>query len=278
MKQNQYLVPAAILALAIVILIVAFKPNKESVSNDGMSKETTTLATPSARGGVTAPEMLPLLAKVTELTEKTVQSQNEARSAQNEAQSAKSQAEQLASKLRAANQALEMSQQEVARLAKTIQDANDRSIKVGMHISKAVSQIGSPSEIVAFPLKFSEVYLKIDWGNKYDEPHRGNIEYLTKLRYKYATGKDSVYWSEISSTPSVGVNLSPKPSVRRLAPPTSVENSLRVLYDDFRQARSQDPHSIENDDQAWLIGDQWIFIDKNKIITAIGPSQYTAKK
>ena len=86
MKQNQYLVPAAILALAIVILIVAFKPNKESVS-DGMSKETTTLATPSARGGVTAPEMLPLLAKVTELTEKTVQSQNEARSAQNEAQS-----------------------------------------------------------------------------------------------------------------------------------------------------------------------------------------------
>ena len=150
MKQNQYLVPAAILALAIVILIVAFKPNKESVSNDGMSKETTTLATPSARGGVTAPEMLPLLAKVTELTEKTVQSQNEAQSAQKEAQSAKNQAEQLASKLRAANQALEMSQQEVARLAKTIQDANDRSIKVGMHIDEAVRRIGSPSEILCY--------------------------------------------------------------------------------------------------------------------------------
>ena len=247
MKQNQYLVPAAILALALVILIVAFKPSKESTS-DGMSKETTTLATPSARGGVTAPEMLPLLAKVTELTEKTVQSQNEAQSAQKEAQSAKNQAEQLASKLRAANQALEMSQQEVARLAKTIQDANDRSIKVGMHISKAVSQIGSPSEIVAFPLKFSEVYLKIDWDK--DWAHRKEINYLETLRYKYAYGNNS--------------------------------NSFKIahwnLYDDFRQARSQDPHSIENDDQAWLIGDQWIFIDKNKIITAIGPSQYTTKK
>ena len=257
MKQNQYLVPAAILALAIVILIVAFKPNKESVSNDGMSKETTTLATPSARGGVTAPEMLPLLAKVTELTEKTVQSQNEAQSAQKEAQSAKNQAEQLASKLRAANQALEMSQQEVARLAKTIQDANDRSIKVGMHISKAVSQIGSPSEIVAFPLKFSEVYLKIDWGKKWFEPHRENIEYLKTLRYKYALGErySNGGW---------------KDSEFKISP--------WDLYDDFRQARSQDPHSIENDDQAWLIGDQWIFIDKNKIITAIGPSQYTTKK
>ena len=254
MKQNQYLVPAAILALAIVILIVAFKPNKESVSNDGMSKETTTLATPSARGGVTAPEMLPLLAKVTELTEKTVQSQNEAQSAQKEAQSAKNQAEQLASKLRAANQALEMSQQEVARLAKTIQDANDRSIKVGMHISKAVSQIGSPSEIVAFPLKFSEVYLKIDWGKEWIQSHRENIEYLKTLRYKYAYGSNSVV----------------KYSEFKIA--------HWKLYDDFRQARSQDPHSIENDDQAWLIGDQWIFIDKNKIITAIGPSQYTTKE
>ena len=126
MKQNQYLVPAAILALAVVILIVAFKPNKESVS-DGMSKETTTLATPSARGGVTAPEMLPLLAKVTELTEKTVQSQNEFRFAQNDAQIAKNQAAQLASEVRAANQALEMSQQEVARLAKIIQNENTES-------------------------------------------------------------------------------------------------------------------------------------------------------
>ena len=69
MKQNQYLIPVAILALAVVILIVAFKPNKESVS-DGMSKETTTLATPSARGGVTAPEMLPLLAKLLNLQRK----------------------------------------------------------------------------------------------------------------------------------------------------------------------------------------------------------------
>lgn len=138
MKQNQYLIPAAIVALALVILIVAFKPNNE----------TTTLATPSARGGVTAPEMLPLLAKVTELTEKTVQSQNEARSAQNEVQLAKNQAAQLASEVRAANQALEIAQQEVARLAKIIQDANDRSIKVGMHIDEAVRRIGSPSHII----------------------------------------------------------------------------------------------------------------------------------
>ncbi len=217
-----------------------------------MSKETTTLATPSARGGVTAPEMLPLLAKVTELTEKTVQSQNEARSAQNEAQSAKSQAEQLAGKLRAANQALEMSQQEVARLAKTIQDANDRSIKVGMHISKAVSQIGSPSEIVAFPLKFSEVYLKIDWDKDWN--YFNDINNLETLRYKYAFGSNGA------------------------ARYSRFKIAHWKLYDDFRQARSQDPHSIENDDQAWLIGDQWIFIDKNKIITAIGPSQYTTKK
>lgn len=120
MKQNQYLVPAAIIALAMVILIVVLKPNQESLSNDGVSKETTKLARPSARGGVTAPEILPPLAEVTELTEKTVQSQNEA-------QSAKNQAAQLTSRLSAANQALEMSQQEVARLAKIIQDKNTES-------------------------------------------------------------------------------------------------------------------------------------------------------
>ena len=234
MKQNQYLVPAAILALAIVILIVAFKPNKESVSNDGMSKETTTLATPSARGGVTAPEMLPLLAKVTELTEKTVQSQNEARSAQNEAQSAKSQAEQLAGKLRAANQALEMSQQEVARLAKTIQDANDRSIRVGMHIDEAVSRIGSPREILCYR----------DYSSSW-------------MRTKYTIGN---------------VNSSGNEKEK-----ATWKYSFTLIERDMKSAQRQDPAMNKNDDQAWLIGMQWIFIDKNKIITSVGPSQYDFK-
>ena len=220
MKQNQYLVPAAILALAIVILIVAFKPNKESVS-DGMSKETTTLATPSARGGVTAPEMLPLLAKVTELTEKTVQSQNEARSAQNEAQSAKNQAAQLASEARAANQALEISQQEVAKLAKIIQDANDRSIKVGMHIDEAVRKIGSPSETM----------------------------------YKYNGYKNKGWYNR----------------------KRSLKYSDDLIKADMASAQRQDPNMNQNDDEAWLIGNQWIFIDKNKIITSIGPSRYDLK-
>ena len=227
MKQNQYLVPAAILALAIVILIVAFKPNKESVSNDGMSKETTTLATPSARGGVTAPEMLPLLAKVTELTEKTVQSQNEA-------QSAKSQAEQLASKLRAANQALEMSQQEVARLAKTIQDANDRSIRVGMHIDEAVSRIGSPREILCYR----------DYSSSW-------------MRTKYTIGN---------------VNSSGNEKEK-----ATWKYSFTLIERDMKSAQRQDPAMNKNDDQAWLIGMQWIFIDKNKIITSVGPSQYDFK-
>ena len=227
MKQNQYLVPAAILALAIVILIVAFKPNKESVSNDGMSKETTTLATPSARGGVTAPEMLPLLAKVTELTEKTVQSQNEA-------QSAKSQAEQLASKLRAANQALEMSQQEVARLAKTIQDANDRSIRVGMHIDEAVSRIGSPREILCYR----------DYSSSW-------------FRTKYTIGN---------------VNSSGNEKEK-----ATWKYSFTLIERDMKSAQRQDPAMNKNDDQAWLIGMQWIFIDKNKIITSVGPSQYDFK-
>lgn len=236
MKQNQYLIPVAILALAVVILIVAFKPNKESVS-DGMSKETTTLATPSARGGVTAPEMLPLLAKVTELTEKTVQSQNEARSAQNEAQLAKNQAEQLASRLSAANQALEMSQQEVARLAKIIQDANDRSIKVGMHIDEAVRRIGSPSETMA----------------------RDYEKYGVWYRSKHALGN-------LSSSGSAGT--------------TYLDNYKypdKLIISDMESARRQDRNMNKNDDEAWLIGNTWIFIDKNKIITSTGPSQYDFK-
>ena len=204
MKQNQYLVPAAILALAIVILIVAFKPNNE----------TTTLATPSARGGVTAPEMLPLLAKVTELTEKTVQSQNEA-------QSAKNQAAQLASRLSATNQALEISQQEVVRLAKIIRDANDRSIKVGMHIDEAVRRIGSPS---------------------------------ATMYYSDATNADRWY---------------PRKN--------SLELSYKYIEEDRASAQRQDPNMNKNDDEAWLIGNQWIFIDKNKIITSIGPSRYDLK-
>ena len=243
MKQNQYLVPAAILALAIVILIVAFKPNKESVSNDGMSKETTTLATPSARGGVTAPEMLPLLAKVTELTEKTVQSQNEAQSAQKEAQSAKNQAEQLASRLSATNQALEMSQQEVARLAKIIQDTNDRSIKIGMHIDEAVRRIGSPSEIYGIP--------------NIPPQYQHNYDYK---RIKHSPGK---------FTASGGI-----------ADTKFMQDTYKypdgILFADMTSARRQDPEMNKNDAQAWLIGDQWIFIDKNKIITSTGPSQYAA--
>ena len=236
MKQNQYLVPAAILALAVVILIVAFKPNKESVS-DGMSKETTTLATPSARGGVTAPEMLPLLAKVTELTEKTVQSQNEARSAQNEAQLAKNQAAQLASEVRAANQALEISQQEVAKLAKIIQDANDRSIKVGMHIDEAVRRLGSPSEIVQFPLQYAFVSSRIKSANGHSDGY---------YQSKYAEN--------------------------------GYKFSHAVLEQDVRSAQRQDPNMNKNDDQAWLIGNLWIFIDKNKIITSTGPSQYAVEE
>lgn len=229
MKQNQYLVPAAILALALVILIVAFKPSKESVS-DGMSKETTTLATPSARGGVTAPEMLPLLAKVTELTEKTVQSQNEA-------QSAKNQAEQLASRLGAANQALEISQQEVARLAKIIQDANDRSIKVGMHIDEAVRKIGSPSEILDH----------LDMGKSY----------LRRIKYSLgnlnANGTEGKYSYDNYKYPDT------------------------LIIADMASAQRQDPNMNKNDVQAWLIGNQWIFIDENKIITSTGPSQYDFK-
>jgi len=228
MKQNQYLVPAAILALAVVILIVAFKPSKDSVS-DGMSKETTTLATPSARGGVTAPEMLPLLAKVTELTEKTVQSQNEA-------QLAKNQAEQLASRLGAANQALEMSQQEVARLAKIIQDANDRSIKIGMHIDEAVRRLGSPSEIVQCPF----------------ERH--------------------IYNCRLKSTPGTSSRLN-----QTTYDKDGVKFSNDVLEADVKSAQRQDRQLNKNDDQAWLIGYQWIFIDQYKIITHIGPSQYRAE-
>lgn len=218
MKQNQYLIPAAIVALALVILIVAFKPNNE----------TTTLATPSARGGVTAPEMLPLLAKVTELTEKTVQSQNEA-------QSAKNQAAQLASRLSAANQALEMSQQEVARLAKIIQDANDRSIKIGMHIDEAVRKIGSPSEIL------EHVGLSICRRTKYS---------LGNLNADGREGKDKY---------------------------DNYKYSDQLIETDMASARRQDPNMNKNDDQAWLIGNQWIFIDKNKIITSTGPSQYDFK-
>ena len=242
MKQNQYLVPAAILALAIVILIVAFKPNKESVS-DGMSKETTTLATPSARGGVTAPEMLPLLAKVTELTEKTVQSQNEA-------QLAKNQAEQLASRLSATNQALEMSQQEVARLAKIIQDGNDRSIKIGMHIDEAVRKIGSSSEILekvkatAYDDTYRWVRVKYSLGNL-------NSEGREQEKSRYTLSTESRYYC--------------------------YKYPDKLIKSDMESARRQDPNMNKNDDQAWLIGNQWIFIDKNKIITSTGPSQYDFK-
>jgi len=214
MKQNQYLIPAAIVALALVILIVAFKPNNE----------TTTLATPSARGGVTAPEMLPLLAKVTELTEKTVQSQNEA-------QSAKNQAAQLASELKAANQALEISQQEVARLAKIIQDANDRSIKIGMHIDEAVRRIGSPSEVIS--------------NNLFE----GGISEWFRTKYISGKGEEGKY-----------------------------KFPTKLIFSDMESARRQDPNINKNDDQAWLIGNQWIFIDKNKIITSTGPSQYDFKQ
>jgi len=127
MKQNQLLFLAAIISLAMVILIVALKPNQESVLNDGMSNETTIRATPSDRGGVTAPEILPLLAKVTELTEKAVQSQNEAQSAKNQAAS-------LASDLRAANQALEISKKELAmRQEKLFKDEN---AKINDHESR----------------------------------------------------------------------------------------------------------------------------------------------
>ena len=213
MKQNQYLVPAAILALALVILIVAFKPNNE----------TTTLATPSARGGVTSPEMLPLLAKVTELTEKTVQSQNEA-------QSAKNQAAQLTSRLSAANQALELSEQEVAKLTKIIQDANDRSIKVGMHIDEVVRRIGSPSEIISNIL------------------FEGGISRWFRTKYISGKGEEGKY-----------------------------KFPTELIFSDMQSAQRQDPNMNKNDDQAWLIGNQWIFIDKNKIITSTGPSQYDFK-
>ena len=222
MKQNQYLVPAAILALAVVILIVAFKPNNE----------TTTLATPSARGGVTAPEMLPLLAKVTELTEKTVQSQNEA-------QSAKNQAAQLISRLSAANEALELSEQEVAKLAKIIQDANDRSIKVGMHIDEAVRKIGSPSHMINLA----------EW----------------ELR-KWSPG-------ELSADGTAGSER------QKASSPSYYSHKYpeRIIFSDMASARRQDPNMNKNDDQAWLIKRLWIFIDKNKIITSTGPSEYDFK-
>lgn len=245
MKQNQYLVPAAIVALALVILIVAFKPSKESTS-DGMSKETTTLATPSARGGVTAPEMLPLLAKVTELTEKTVQSQNEA-------QLAKNQAAQLASEVRAANQALEIAQQEVARLAKIIKDANDRSIKVGMHIDEAVRRRGSPTMIVE-RWKDGDVigvdsasgkYILWDSKNEIRNPDFwDSLTKITKPPFDYGTNSHS-----------------------------ELDRITLSKLDDLKSARRQDPNMNKNDDQVWLIGKLWIFIDKNKIITSTGPDR-----
>jgi len=240
MKQNQYLIPAAIVALALVILIVAFKPNNE----------TTTLATPSARGGVTAPEMLPLLAKVTELTEKTVQSQNEA-------QLAKNQAAQLASEVRAATQALEIAQQEVARLAKIIKDANDRSIKVGMHIDEAVRRRGSPTMIVERWKDRDVIGLDsasgkyILWESKdemIDPDYWDSLKKITKPPFYYGTNNHS-----------------------------DMEQITLSRVDDLKSARRQDPNMNKNDDQAWLIGNLWIFIDKNKIITSVGPSRYNSK-
>ena len=112
-----------------------------------------------------------------------------------------------------------MSQQEVARLAKIIQDANDRSIKIGMHIDEAVRRIGSPSET----MYFSEKY--VDW-------------YQRK---------------------------------------SSQKHSYELINADRASAQRQDRNMNKNDDEAWLIGNQWIFIDKNKIITSIGPSQYDFK-
>ena len=50
-----------------------------------------------------------------------------------------------------------------------------------------------------------------------------------------------------------------------------------LIIADMASAQRQDPNMNKNDDQAWLIGNTWIFIDKNKIITSTGPSQYDFK-
>jgi len=61
------------------------------------------------------------------------------------------------------------------------------------------------------------------------------------------------------------------------AGPFIYKYSSVYIVSDMKSAQRQDPAMNKNDDQAWLIGMQWIFIDKNKIITSVGPSQYDFK-
>jgi len=151
MKQNQYLVPAAI--LAVVILIVAFKPNIESA---WIQKST--------------------------------------------------------------------------------------PIHVGMHIDEAVRRIGSPRETISIK-KHAE-------GDSYRDITKHSPEKFILDEYKaedYAPTKITYGYSD------------------------------EILFNYIKSVQRQDPEMNKNEDQVWLIGDQWIFVDKNKIITSIGSILYKAE-
>ena len=126
------------------------------------------------------------------------------------------------------------------------------SINVGMHIDEAVRRIGSPREIIRKE-SYKDYY---DNGTKY-------IEKIEWVRTKSSPGKFT----------SSGYMAKDNQSTE-----DTYEFPHEVIFSDMYSARRQDPNMNKNDDEAWLIGNQWIFIDKNKIITSIGPSQYAVEK